>query len=151
MARKNRTMVGPDDIPSGDLTPKHLTKQEFGKRVYDLMQARGWRQSDLARHSGLPRDSVSTYILGKSLPTAPSLAKLAKAFGVRPSELLPNHIENAITDDIPAFEIRVSPNAPGTAWMRINRAVPVAVAMKIAALLGDADAADKADGASDVS
>ena len=57
-----------DGAVKTDLTPKSLTKQEFGKRLYSLMVERGWQQSDLARAAGIGRDSVSTYMRGHSLP-----------------------------------------------------------------------------------
>lgn len=139
MARSTRTHVGPDTMPSTALAPKHLTKQEFAKRIYAMMIERGWNQSELARTAALPRDAVSVYMRGKSLPTPQNLQKLAKAFGVRPEDILPNHIESAIDADNPAFEMKISPNAPQIAWVRINRAVPTPIALKIAALLGEAD------------
>lgn len=146
MARSTRTHVGPDSIVSDtpSLTPKHLTKQEFGRRVHTLMNGRGWSQSELARAADLPRDSISTYINGKSFPQGKSLLKLAGAFGVPPLELLPNEAEAAIDRDFPAFELKISASAPNMAWVRINRAMPVKIAMRIASLIGEAgpDAAD---------
>jgi transcriptional regulator with XRE-family HTH domain len=138
MARTTRTHVGPDSLTT-NLTPKHLTKQEFGQRLYDLMLSKGWNQSELARHADLPRDSISVYLRGKSLPTPKSLVGLSKALGVPPNELLPNMMESAIQNDFPAFEMKISPNAPQMAWVRINRAVPTNIALKIAGLIGEAD------------
>jgi transcriptional regulator with XRE-family HTH domain len=141
MARSTRTHVGPDSIPSvgSAFTPKHLTKQEFGRRIYELINERGWSQSDLARAADLPRDSISTYVNGKSLPQGKSLKKLAEAFGLRPLDLLPNETEAAIDADFPAFEMKISPSAPQMAWVRINRAMPTPIALKIAGLIGEAD------------
>lgn len=115
--------------------PRHLTKQEFGKRVYQLMLSRGWNQSELGRQSGLPRDSISVYIRGKSLPTPQSLEALARAFNVDPSEILPNHVESAIDEDTPSLEMKVSPNAPNQAWLRVNRLVSIKTAVKVVELL----------------
>jgi transcriptional regulator with XRE-family HTH domain len=140
MPRKTRTHVlAPDSPPERSLVPKHLTKQEFGKRLYRLMLGKGWNQSELARRADLPRDSISVYIRGRSLPTASSLRKLADALGVAPEELLPNHIEGAIDDDNPSFELKVSPNAPMVAWLRINRLVSTPVALKVAELVNADD------------
>jgi transcriptional regulator with XRE-family HTH domain len=123
------------DTLTNPLAPKSLTKQEFGKRLYRLMMAKGWRQSELARQADLPRDSVSTYIRGKTLPTPLSLQKLADALGVASEELLPNVVEGAIDEDIPSLEMKVSPNAPETAWLRVNRAVSLKTALEIMRLL----------------
>jgi transcriptional regulator with XRE-family HTH domain len=126
------------------LQPKHLTKQEFGKRLYRLMLGKGWSQSELARQAGLPRDAISVYIRGKSLPTAVNLAALAKTFGVQEYELLPNHAESAIDEDNPAFEMKVSPSAPNVAWVRVNRMVSLSTAVKIAELLENDRVNDRA-------
>jgi transcriptional regulator with XRE-family HTH domain len=117
------------------LTPKHLTKQEFGNRLYKLMMAKGWRQSDLARQAGLNRDSISTYIRGTSLPTPQNLQELARAFGMKPEELLPNHSIAAINEDVPAFEMKMSAFAPDKVMLRVNRLVTMATAVQIAQLL----------------
>ena len=131
MVRELRTHVGGDAMVDPKLTPKHLTKQEFANRLYKLMLAKGWNQSELSRRAGLPRDSISTYIRGKTLPTPISLQKLAETLDISSEELLPNHVESAIDFDTPALEMRVSPNAPNTAWLRVNRAVSLKAALNI--------------------
>jgi transcriptional regulator with XRE-family HTH domain len=127
------------DNGSRGLTPKHLTKEEFARRVYRLMVQRGWTQSDLARHAGLPRDAISVYVRAKSLPTPVNLAKLAACFGMKAEELLPNIVESAIDNDQPAFEMRASTAAPGKVWLRVNRLVSMSTAVKIAELLEQDD------------
>lgn len=133
-------MIGDSSISK--LAPAHLTKQDFGKRLYTLMLSKGWTQSELARQADLPRDSVSTYVRGKSLPTPVSLEKLATALGVEPAELMPNHVESAIDNDMPALEMKVSPNQPGVAWLRVNRLVTTQTALKIMTLLEEDNAID---------
>lgn len=157
-ARKLRThmgvAVGDSPIPSG-LRPKHLTKQEFGRRLYGLMLKAGWNQSELARRATqagaaeVSRDNVSTYIRGTSLPTPPKLESLAKALKVLPETLLPNYIESAIDDDQPAFEMKVSGSNPGVAWLRVNRLVRTTTATEIAKLLEQDDAAPNGGRSSD--
>lgn len=133
MAREVRPHIT-DSIESS-LAPKHLTKQEFGRRLYGMMLARQWRQSDLARASDLPRDSISSYVRGRTLPTPLSLEKLASALGCTPVDLLPNAVESAIQSDNPDFEMKVSPAAPTMAWVRVNRLVRLSTAVKIAELV----------------
>ncbi len=135
MTNRVRTHITMDNSTPSGLIPKHLTKQEFGRRLHSASVKKGWSQSELARRSGIARDAISTYIRGKSLPTPPNLAALAKALGVPAEELLPNHIEAAIDNDMPSFEMKVSPSAPSTAWVRVNRLVTLATAVKIAELL----------------
>lgn len=115
--------------------PKYLTKYEFGQRLYKLMMAEGWNQSDLARQAELPRDSISVYIRGKSLPTSKSLKKLSDAFGIEPEELLPNSIRVGPSDIGEVTEMRLCDTPPGTAHLRINRTVPIAMALRIVSIL----------------
>jgi transcriptional regulator with XRE-family HTH domain len=117
------------------LPPKQITKQEFGKRLYQLMLSRGWNQSELARQADLPRDSISTYVRGVAFPTPKSLKALAGALGVPMTEVLPNAIEPADDDELPSFEMKVPPSAPNTAWLRVNRLVSLSTATKIAQLI----------------
>jgi len=133
MPRKVHTHI-PTDATS--VVPKYLTRQEFGRRLYSLMVAKGWHQSELARQSGIPRDSISTYVRGRSLPTPSNLKRLADTFGLQAEELLPNYNEAATADEEnPSFEMKVSSAAPGTAWVRVNRLVSMTAAIKIAGIL----------------
>jgi transcriptional regulator with XRE-family HTH domain len=117
------------------LTPKHLAKEEFGRRLYRLMLERGWNQSETGRRAGLARDKISVYVTGKALPTPANAKALADTFGISLDELLPNMAEAAIDSDNPSFEMKVSVGAPNTAWLRVNRLVSMATAVKIAELL----------------
>lgn len=140
MVRRQRTHIGEDNVVKSGLKPAHLSKLEFARRLYRLMLERGWNQSELARNSGLTRDAISTYMTGKSLPTNQSVIQLAQALGVEPIEILPNIVENAIEQDIPSLELRVSNNEPGKAWLRINRLVTMPAATAIVDILNKDDA-----------
>lgn len=145
MARNERTHIVNDDTKqSADsaFVPRNLSKEEFGRRLYQLMIKQGLRQSDLARKAGVQRDSISVYVRGKSLPTALNLSKIATALGVTAEDLLPNHAIAATAADAPDFELRVSPADPRTAWVRLNRLVSLETAIKIASLV-EADAANR--------
>lgn len=143
MARKVRTYLDGDSQTDETLRPKHLTKQEFGKRLYKLMVLKGWNQSELARQAGIARDSVSTYIRGKSLPEPSNAERLAKALGLRSDELLPNQAERAIDEDTPSLELKISAHDQRVAWLRINRLVTTATCMKVIELLNDDDLPDR--------
>jgi transcriptional regulator with XRE-family HTH domain len=101
------------------------------------MLSKGWNQSELARQADIPRDSVSTYVRGISLPTPTNLAKVAEALGVDADSLLPNYIEGAIDADYPSLEMKVSPNRPDEAWLRVDRRVTMATAVKVIELLNN--------------
>lgn len=117
------------------MAPKMLTKQEFGRRLYQLMISKGWRQSELARRADIQRDSVSTYVRGVTWPSQINLEKLAKALNVQPNDLLPNGYGMAVAEDEPDFEMKVSPGDTSMAWLKINRMVPFEIAVEIAHLL----------------
>jgi transcriptional regulator with XRE-family HTH domain len=129
------TVGAAGDATSHDLTPKHLTKAQFGQRVYRLMLRRGWTQSELSRRADLGRDLISAYVRGIKMPTPQNADKLATALGVTVAELLPNHLESAIEEDAPAFEMKASVHAPDKAWLRVNQLVSIDTALKVGALL----------------
>lgn len=146
MARSPRTHLPPNHtMKKSPLIPKHLAKDEFARRLYQLMLGKGWRQADLARQAGLPRNAISVYLRGASLPSPDSLKALAKAFDMEPSVLLPNYTESAIERDNPEIDFRVSPADPKKAWLRINRLMATSLAIKILALIEAEDEATNSD------
>src|SRR3546814_17176733 len=94
------------------------------------MLAKNWSQADLARRAELGRDSISTYINGKTFPDPLSRKKLADALGVSVDELIPNGMETALDQEFPAVELKQAVGHPGMAWVRINRAMSFATAAK---------------------
>jgi transcriptional regulator with XRE-family HTH domain len=139
MAYRTRTHLNGDDMTPLGLVPKHLSKQAFAKRLYNLMIAKGWNQSELARRAGLQRDRISTYIRGQTLPTPQNVKAIADALGITPEELLPNHTEAAIEEDTPSLEMRVSTNDPSKAWLRVNRLVTTKTAAEVVTILNNDD------------
>lgn len=146
MTRNSRTHVLVNDTNADpadrSLAPRHLTKEEFGRRLHRMLLDRGWRQSELARRADIQRDSVSVYIRGKSFPTPLNLSKMAKALGVKTEDILPNYMETAVANDEPDFELKVSPGDDTRAWVRLNRLLTLETAVQIAALV-QADAANR--------
>lgn len=158
MPRKIRTHLRdgswtPDDIAlaaladdtNAGLTPKHLTKQAFGRRLANLMYAKHWHQSELGRRADITRDLISSYIRGLRFPTPVNLAKLAKALNVSEAQLLPNQTESAIDADHPAFEAKTSDAAPGTAWLRVNQLVSEKTALEVWKLLQAGNGSDNGE------
>ena len=120
-----------------DLSVKTIRKTEFAKRLYSLMIAKDWNQSDLARASGLGRDSVSQYIRANNTPSPQNLKKLAEALGVEPVELYPNYEAAAIEEEIPSLSFRQMPGDDEFMWVRINKKLPKAVATQIMVLMNE--------------
>ena len=115
--------------------PREMVRQDFGRNLWNLILKRGMSQSDLARASGLGRDSVSGYIRGKNLPDPKNAKKRATALGITVEELYPGAAERAMDSELPAVELRQAAGHPGKAWLRVNRSVSFATAAKIVALL----------------
>lgn len=143
MAYRTRTHLSGDDMTPLGLAPKHISKQAFARRLYNLILAKGWSQSELARRSGLQRDRISTYVRGQTLPTPQNAAAIAQALGITTEELLPNMAEAAIEEDTPSLEMRVSTNDPTKAWLRVNRLVKTETAAKVITILNDDDVLDR--------
>ena len=148
MARRSHFAHAPTPEDQGSpLTPKALTRQEFGRRLQQLLDERSWNQSDLVRavkaKTGevIGRDAISTYINGRSFPTPKSLTLLCKALGLTREELFPNAVMQATDNEHPALELRQAQGHPGMAWLRLNRMLPFQVAAQIVALLDEADRA----------
>lgn len=68
-------------------TAREARKRQFIERVRELMTARGWSQSDLARAAGVGPDRISKYLAGVSLPRIEHARRIAVALGVPVSEL----------------------------------------------------------------
>lgn len=142
MARAYRTHVMPiGDAPAPDgMRIKALTKQQFGKRLYQMMLDRNLNQSQLAKLAKLSRNQLSTYVRGACFPSPQSLKAVAGVLKVDPDILLPNHMMAALDDDMPVFEMSISQSAPDMVRLRVNRVVTNDTANKLKALL-DADRA----------
>lgn len=60
----------------------------LGKRIRELRKARGWRQIDLAEHSGLGKNHISELERGQREIGLRTLEAVAHALNTRPSEIL---------------------------------------------------------------
>lgn len=123
-------------LPEG--APRDAMLQEFGRRVQAAMIKKGWSQTELARNASrymetgrIGRDSISTYIRGTNLPRPKTLAALARALEIDPDDLKPEGVPTTPN----GLELRSVDG--GMAWLRVNQAVPMAVALKITALLAE--------------
>jgi transcriptional regulator with XRE-family HTH domain len=106
-------------------------KLEFARRLFLRLEEKGWSQSELARRAGLSRDSVSTYIRARSVPSPVNLRKLSEALGCLPSDLFSIFGEFAGLNQESMLEIRQDEGDSGMMWVRVNRRLPKDVAMKI--------------------
>ncbi|HEY8616111.1 helix-turn-helix transcriptional regulator [Phenylobacterium sp.] len=109
-------------------------KQDFILRVRDLLAAKGWSQSDLARAAGVGPDRISKYLSGISLPRIEHARRIAEALQVPVREL-------ALRYDAPEAN-QVSLQLDGETALLDVRALRLRVedAMRIAADLNEARA-----------
>lgn len=133
----SRSAPGPDSTV--DLSQKVLTKQEFGKRLFALMMQKGMNQSDLARAAKLGRDSISTYVRGRSAPSPQNLDKLCAALSVAPDELYPNYAANAAAIEEPVLQLKQVNDGTDKMWLHINMKVDAQKAIEVMQILKSKD------------
>ncbi len=122
-----------------DLSQRMIRKSEFGQRLFNLMHKKGWNQSKLAKEAEMGRDSISTYIRGKSVPSPQNLEKLAKVLGVKPEELYPNYEANSAALDEPIFQFKKVNDDSDMMWLTINMKVSSEKAIEVMKILNDKD------------
>jgi len=142
MAKQDRVHLVNDAAKDDSEDPREITREEFGRRVYRRMLAKGWSQAELGRQAGIHRESISGYIRGLHWPTPAALDRLAQALGVEPSALLPNHTKIAILQDEASFEMKSSSGDPSKSWVKLNRLMSLDAAVRIAAIVNE-DAAPR--------
>lgn len=141
-----KAIIAPDQVFREKL------KVRFGQWLRRAILNRGMTQSEFARAVDLPRDSISTYFLGKTLPSAPSAKRIADFLKVNVEDLLalpkdadepPGALAStkAPVDQPPVLDIQSLAGEVGRTRIRVNRIVRTATALKIAQAIED-DAAD---------
>ena len=108
-------------------THNHANTHDFGARIKERLKIKNWNQSDLARATGLGRDSISTYIHGTVHPTPKNLAKIAQALDCAPADLSPDIPRQEIRDGI--LEMTQLPD--GKVRLRVIQAVTLDQAIEI--------------------
>ena len=69
---------------------------DFGALVRQLRDARGWTQEKLAREADITTTSVSNVERGATKPSAETVEKLAKAFGLDAGDLDPRRLAQLV-------------------------------------------------------
>ena len=74
-------------------------QESIAQRLRRAMDAKGKRQADLVRETGLDRGAISSYLSGKYEPKQKAIYALAKALDVSEAWLLGYDVPMARTDD----------------------------------------------------
>lgn len=134
MARDKTTDTGAMTAHLVDHT-RQQAKVDFGRRLQRATAKKAWRQIDLARHSGIGKDSISNYIKGKSVPTRESIERLAASLGVSPHDLWPNYSGEVAILNIQKLER--DPSNVDFAFIHINTRVRYTTGLKLMKILDD--------------
>ena len=119
---------------------RRIKKQDFANRLKALLTQKGWRQADLARATGLGRDSVSSYCKGKTVPSRESLLKMAKVLSITGEELYPNYAADMVqADEAPPFELRSIPGKSESRWLSLNQELSNSKVARIMQILDEKD------------
>lgn len=113
---------------------RQAARQAFAHKLKQLMEAKGWHQSELARQAALPRHSVSVYLRGKSLPTSKNLRALADALSVPIDEF--TEITPSMTPKFQA-EFRTLSEDSSKAHVVVNGVLKLSTAIAIMGLVTD--------------
>ena len=81
-------------LSSAQMSPQE--PNDFGGLVRQLRDARGWTQEKLAREADITVTSVSNVERGATKPTAETVEKLAKAFGLDAGDLDPRRLAQLV-------------------------------------------------------
>lgn len=74
-------------------------QESIAQRIRMAMDAKGIKQADLMRKSGLDRGAISSYLSGKYEPKQKAIYKLSQALDVSEAWLLGYDVPMARTDD----------------------------------------------------
>lgn len=74
----NNRSEGRPLIPTPDISQRTIVAMN----IYDLVQASGLSQAEIAKRAGISKSTLSAYVTGKNYPRAEQLAALARVLGV---------------------------------------------------------------------
>lgn len=67
----------------------------IGEKLKQLRKSKGMNQEELARLSGVSRNSIVNWETGKRMPRADDITRLAMILGVSESELIEGNLQNS--------------------------------------------------------
>lgn len=127
---KDRTSETGSDLALVADDARQQAKIDFGRRLHKAMVKKGWRQSDLARHSAIGKDSISNYVNGRTVPTQQNIEKLAQVVGASPNDLWPGY-DGSMEGRRNVLTFRADPEDPAYAFVVIDSRLPVDLALEL--------------------
>jgi transcriptional regulator with XRE-family HTH domain len=110
----------------------------FSQRLFALRtRKKQVSQAEVARNTGISKDMIHKYELGKTNPGPDKIAKLAAYFDVEPSELMPTRLDEKRVEVEPEYYVRLTAgeNDPRLSIIEIRQNVRTSTALKIMQLL----------------
>lgn len=116
-------------------------KEVLASNLYRHMKLRRWKQSDLARASGLGRALISSYVRREAFPQDTSLLALAAALSVEVTELVPGYHSGMVLAGTDA-EYKTMSLTPVTgqadrSLLEIRKIVPTKLALQVLTLIAE--------------
>lgn len=105
------------------ITPREVLRKELSTNLQMYLRKKHWRQIDLARAAGMGRDSISSYVNGRMLPSRENLEKMAKALRIEPENLQSGTPQTKSDLEGAAYEWRLLNVEDPLGWLKINRRV----------------------------
>jgi transcriptional regulator with XRE-family HTH domain len=140
---------------AGPLHSEKMRNQEFARKLFDALIAKGWKQSRLARECfgtmetpdghivARGRDRISSYVRGTALPDPVNLHKIATALGTTVEELAPDiHFHSAVREEPEVYMSQI----PGQSrsMVKIERPLDTDLAIKVIGMIVERDAENAA-------
>jgi len=127
--------------------------EEFARRLDNKLRDLGWSQSDLARkvwnnetrtdnrgyEAVVGRDRISAYCRGKAMPEPATLRRIAEILNMDPVDLAPDIAAATIEKENPALQITMVAGRSDKCLLRVNRLMPLSIAVEIAKLIDKAE------------
>ena len=66
---------------------------EFGRRLYQKLQARGYNQAEFARVVGVGRDRVNRWVKGRERPHNETIKKISDVLNCNVEDILPTSVQ----------------------------------------------------------
>jgi transcriptional regulator with XRE-family HTH domain len=134
------------------MTDNDGSSGDFPRRLRAARELRKLSQSDLARlvwgeeitaagyKAAKNRDRVSAYELGNSRPNPENFRKLCTALETTPMALWPDNLSRRVTSAAqPVLSFTALESSPGKVRLDVHAILPTAAAMKIVAIVQEAD------------